>query len=721
MCQILDINAGACFDRQHTALIFNAQMEVGKRGEICHKKLISFIICLMYSSMSDAACTLPEDLRSSTWEYNYTDVSNTQQSKSLVISTTTLQNSVISLDGRGTTLDDWTCINNLNISSTEGVVVFKSDSTFSDGPSTNYRLYLCMKFTKVTPDLYYFYLLSDIYADVTPNERTFATSDSPANDAPICSTFCKYTVDTPKIRTLRRPGTMDTLPSSTSLCACGSSCKDDRCEPNPCQNNGTCVDLTDSFNCTCAPGWEDDNCTTAVTCDYPNTVPHTTNVTSGNEQDDTITLSCSVGYNKNSGDEVLTCKDDGEWDGSPIICSPVTCPNPSTPVSATKLVQTGSNYLDTITYKCNTGYELSSGNLVRTCKEGKLWDGIPPVCTKVTCQNPSAASFASLETQTGSKYLDTRIYKCNTGYELASGNLVRKCKEDKQWDGNPPVCTKVTCQNPSAASFASLETQTGSKYLDTRIYKCNTGYELASGNLVRKCKEDKLWDGSPPVCTKVTCQNPSAASFASLETQTGSKYLDTLTYKCYTGYELASGNLVRKCKENKLWDGNPPVCTKVTCQNTWLVAFSTVSTTGNQYQDTVTYTCNTGYELTSGNLVRTCMENKNWSGNQPVCTITCPDPGESDHVTRQLNGNNPTETVVYKCDSGYDYFSGNTTRVCGSDGQWSGKKLVCRAYLAVSNEQSNYIIAATISGLLLILAIIVIFLFCYFIVRKKKN
>ncbi|XP_063413555.1 uncharacterized protein LOC134695978 [Mytilus trossulus] len=173
----------------------------------------------------DAACTLPEDLQSSTWEYNYTDVSNTQQSKSLAISTTTLRDSVISLDGRGTTLDDWTCINGLTISSTEGVVVFKSDSTYSDGPSNNYRLYLCMKFTKVTPDLYYFYLLSDIYEDVTPKERTFGTKDSPSNDAPICSTFCQYTGTPPKIRTLRKPGTMDSLPSSTPLCACGSSCK----------------------------------------------------------------------------------------------------------------------------------------------------------------------------------------------------------------------------------------------------------------------------------------------------------------------------------------------------------------------------------------------------------------------------------------------------------------------------------------------------------------
>lgn len=60
-----------------------------------------------------------------------------------------------------------------------------------------------------------------------------------------------------------------------------------------------------------------------------------------------------------------------------------------------------------------------------------------------------------------------------------------------------------------------------------------------------------------------------------------------------------------------------------------------------------------------------------------LLAITCPDPGESDHVTRQLNGNNPTETVVYKCEFEYDYFSGDETRVCGNDGQWSGEKLVC--------------------------------------------
>ncbi|XP_071124036.1 sushi, nidogen and EGF-like domain-containing protein 1 [Mytilus edulis] len=120
-------------------------------------------------------------------------------------------------------------------------------------------LYLCMKLTKITTDLYYFYLLSDINSSTEPNERAFMSADN----APMSSTVCQYT-GSPKIRTLRKQGSNDVLPNDASLCEpWNSACDvDDRCDPNPCQNNGTCVDLTDSFNCTCDPGWEDVNCTT---------------------------------------------------------------------------------------------------------------------------------------------------------------------------------------------------------------------------------------------------------------------------------------------------------------------------------------------------------------------------------------------------------------------------------------------------------------------------
>ncbi|CAC5422512.1 unnamed protein product [Mytilus coruscus] len=330
----------------------------------------------MYSSMSDASCALPADMKNTVWEYNYTDVSgNSEHSTNLNIATTTLQNSVINLNAFGTTIRDWTCINSLDVSDTTTVVVFKSDTSFTSGPSSgNRRLYLCMKLTKVTTDLYYFHLLSDIETSIFPYERVFISEENnaPRDDAPMCSTFCQYT-DSPNIRTLRRQGTNDVLPNDASLCEpCESACDmNDICNPNPCQNNGTSIDLTDSFNCTCAPGWEDDNCTTVMTCDYPDTVPHTTNVTSGNELDDSITFSCAVGYENISGDTLITCRSDAQ----------VKCPNPSFVTFAVISSQTGSHYLDKITYTCDTGYERIGGNLVRTCKEDKQWNGTPPVCS----------------------------------------------------------------------------------------------------------------------------------------------------------------------------------------------------------------------------------------------------------------------------------------------------------------------------------------------------
>jgi len=34
----------------------------------------------------------------------------------------------------------------------------------------------------------------------------------------------------------------------------------DECEPNPCLNNGTCTDLFNDYNCTCATGYIGRNC-----------------------------------------------------------------------------------------------------------------------------------------------------------------------------------------------------------------------------------------------------------------------------------------------------------------------------------------------------------------------------------------------------------------------------------------------------------------------------
>ncbi len=37
------------------------------------------------------------------------------------------------------------------------------------------------------------------------------------------------------------------------------------------------------------------------------------------------------------------------------------------------------------------------------------------------------------------------------------------------------------------------------------------------------------------------------------------------------------------------------------------------------YQGQLSYTCQTGYEHTSGNLSRTCQSDGSWTGSTPVC------------------------------------------------------------------------------------------------------
>ena len=38
----------------------------------------------------------------------------------------------------------------------------------------------------------------------------------------------------------------------------------DECADNPCENNGTCVDLVNAYECICVAGFNDTNCTNSI-------------------------------------------------------------------------------------------------------------------------------------------------------------------------------------------------------------------------------------------------------------------------------------------------------------------------------------------------------------------------------------------------------------------------------------------------------------------------
>ncbi|CAC5408972.1 unnamed protein product [Mytilus coruscus] len=379
----------------------------------------------IFSTDTDASCALPQELQNKDWEYTYTEVSTgNQMTKTLSFGTSTIPKPGISLNAEGTYLDTWTCISDLSITDTESVVVLKSDSSYKQFLNPNDQwLYLCMRFTKVTDDLFYFYLMSDIDTFVVPKERVFNPVSQPNENGDVCSTFCSYTDPKPMIRTLRKQGTTDLLPNDAALCEpCGDSCKQDvdNCDPNPCLHGGLCSlsDVNPSYTCSCAAGYEGPNCETNIDDCTPNPC-----LNGGQCSDDiaSYTCSCAAGFKGNNCDQNI---DD---------CTPNPCLN-------------GGQCSDDIaSYTCSCAAGFKGNN-----------------CDQIVCTVPGMVQFATGPTDKSFNNMETITYSCITGYEVQSGNLERSCQADGTWSGHPPVC-KMTVDYFCATLLEMLENKTSSK------------------------------------------------------------------------------------------------------------------------------------------------------------------------------------------------------------------------------------------------------------------
>ena len=59
---------------------------------------------------------------------------------------------------------------------------------------------------------------------------------------------------------------------------------------------------------------------------------------------------------------------------------------------------------------------------------------------------------------------------------------------------------------------------------------------------------------------------------------------------------------------------------EVQCAPLSAPTYATMTGTGNEYGDTVQFTCLAGHTLTAGDTDRTCQADGMWSGLQPSCT-----------------------------------------------------------------------------------------------------
>ncbi|XP_060552973.1 sushi, von Willebrand factor type A, EGF and pentraxin domain-containing protein 1-like [Ruditapes philippinarum] len=96
----------------------------------------------------------------------------------------------------------------------------------------------------------------------------------------------------------------------------------------------------------------------------------------------------------------------------------------------------------------------------------------------------------------------------------------------------------------------------------------------------------------------------------------------TASYTCDFGFENLGTFTTRQCVEGT-WSKESITCTIKECGPLANIAHGTVSAASTTHGSTATYSCQYGYERTSGDITRNCVDGT-WDGIEMTCTIKEP-------------------------------------------------------------------------------------------------
>ncbi|XP_043572153.1 sushi, von Willebrand factor type A, EGF and pentraxin domain-containing protein 1 isoform X1 [Chiloscyllium plagiosum] len=503
-------------------------------------------------------------------------------------------------------------------------------------------------------------------------------------------------------------------------CALGSDC-DTRSE---------CINTVGSYTCTCRPPYTGDgkNCTDPISCKDPGRPTHGLALGDVHFVGGQVTFSCEEGYQLN-GTETITCLEDGLWSHTLPHCQARSCGIPGIPTNGTT-EGTEFTFGEKVVYSCNKGYVLSGAAEI-SCLANGSWSHETPTCEPLMCPTPQDTDSGRYDLN-GITYLSTVSYTCNSGYQL-QGPSTLTCNSTGQWNGTAPVCEIISCEPPptlpnafiignnftfgSSISYGCKEGYTliGSEskkclangewslsatqcvpvscgpapnidyalpdtshqlYGDIAIYYCKDGYSI-SGNSQLVCNSQGAWappEGqAAPHCVADFCKKPAFAPYAILETISKEKFAagSQVTYKCEEGFVLNTSASI-ECVRGGEWNPSPfsIQCIPVRCGEPPVIELGHVSGHNYSFGAIVAYTCNTGFYV-KGNKKRMCQASGEWSGQLPSCQrVSCGDPPHIANGNVEIkNGTLFQSEVRYYCDHGYRLV-GNPIRTCQGNRHW---------------------------------------------------
>jgi len=363
------------------------------------------------------------------------------------------------------------------------------------------------------------------------------------------------------------------------------------------------------------------------------------------------------------------------------IC-PSIIPNENTTMTSSGVLCGEKTY-----FECKDGYKLHSGDLTMRCGS-RGWIGTKPTCRVTSCPplTPRNAILSTTSTTIGTV---ARMY-CNQCYRVYTTNSIftsqqTVCNTNGGWSSVLPTCSKVYCP-VRKPGFGVVVVSLDVNCLGTAQYKCGPGYDLESGDLLRRCGQDGSWSGGEPVCAVQKCpelMTSSLVNISSGEHSVGS--VVSVTYNQCHGYPTVRGYVARKavhCTSNGRWNDTDIVPSRVHCpaldppQNVHIV----VNKIG--CGEETRFRCTDNSTLVNGSLTTQCLSNGTWSNPIPTC--------------KEIEMSNDSEAVA-KTSSG------------------------SRAGARVSEADNNFLIVCAVSGwLLFVISCVVCGLYILRIQREKE-
>ncbi|XP_078621291.1 E-selectin-like [Branchiostoma floridae x Branchiostoma japonicum] len=183
--------------------------------------------------------------------------------------------------------------------------------------------------------------------------------------------------------------------------------------------------------------------------------------------------------------------------------------------------------------------------------------------------------------------------------------------------------------------------------------------------------------GNGFTCTVVQCPALTAPTNGALSSNRR-QYQDQVTFTCNTGYNLVGPTSVT-CLISGSWSASPPTCNPVQCPLLTAPSNGAVSPTGQiSFPNAVSFTCNSGYVL-NGAASAMCQANGQWSNPVHTCTRTpCPVLAAPTNGARtpSTGSNLYQDQISFNCNTGY-VLNGVSPLTCQATGTWSNAVPTC--------------------------------------------